>query len=83
MNRKKMKDFFSIAQYVIEQGPHDGSTKDIFKMALWAYEDEYGEPTEAEAQEFYDAFVTTLQVVNEGLLPHIREATQWLRKLRG
>ena len=78
-----MEDFFSIAQYVIEQGPHDGSTKDIFKMALWAYEDEYGKPTEAEAQEFYNAFVTAQQVVNDGLITNIREATQWLIELRG
>jgi hypothetical protein len=51
-----MDNFVSIAQYVLEQGPYDGSTKDIFKMALWAYEDEYGEITEDEADCFYKVF---------------------------
>ena len=56
-----MENFCAIAQYVLEQGPWDGSTKDIYKMAYWAYEDEYGEPTEAEEQEFYNAFVKMLE----------------------
>lgn len=58
-----MDNFVSIAQYVLEQGPWDGSTKDIFKMALWAYEDEYGEPTEEQANEFYTTFVEMLKEV--------------------
>jgi len=51
-----MDNFVSIAQYVLEQGPYNGPTKDIFKMALWAYEDEHGEATEEQAQEFYSVF---------------------------
>ena len=55
-----MDNFLSIAQYVLEQGPYNGSTKDIFKMALWAYEDEHGEPTDAEADIFYSVFLEML-----------------------
>tara|TARA_R110002153_G_scaffold28337_5_gene87606 strand:+ start:5105 stop:5290 length:186 start_codon:yes stop_codon:yes gene_type:complete len=58
-----MDNFLSIAQYVLEQGPYDGSPKSIFRMAYWAYEDEYSEPTEAEAQEFYTAFVEMLDTI--------------------
>ena len=58
-----MDNFVSIAQYVLEQGPYEGSTKDIFKMALWAYEDQHGETSEAEAQEFYSVFVEMLKEV--------------------
>jgi hypothetical protein len=58
-----MDNFLSIAKYVLEQGPYDGSTKDIFKMALWAYEDEYGEPTEEEADYFYKVFEEMLNTM--------------------
>tara|TARA_B100001093_G_scaffold465882_1_gene483889 strand:+ start:66 stop:446 length:381 start_codon:yes stop_codon:yes gene_type:complete len=60
---EELDNFLSIAQYVLEQGPYDGSTKDIFKMALWTYEDEYGEPTEDQANEFYSAFVEMLDTM--------------------
>jgi hypothetical protein len=58
-----MDNFVSIAQYVLEQGPYDGSTKDIFKMALWAYEDEYGEPIEEQVLEFYNVFLEMLDTM--------------------
>ena len=35
----------------------------FLSMAYWAYEDEYSEPTEAEAQEFYTAFVEMLDTI--------------------
>jgi hypothetical protein len=48
-----MENFLSIYQYVLNNGPYDGSPKDIFKMAIWAYEDEYGEVDDATANKWF------------------------------
>jgi len=58
-----MDNFIAIAQHVLEQGPYNGSTEDIFKMALWAYEDEYGEPIEEQVLEFYNVFLEMLDTM--------------------
>jgi|TARA_R110000796_G_scaffold34234_4_gene88530 hypothetical protein len=51
-----LKTFYEIATYVIDQGPYDGSTKDVFDMALSAYEDNFGEVTDEEADKFNHVF---------------------------
>ena len=57
-------NFISIAYDVLKKGPYDGSTKDIFRMALGAYEDVYGEPTEKQAHEFYKLFAISVGLFN-------------------
>ena len=57
-------NFISIAYDILRKGPYDGSTKDIFRMALGAYEDVYGEPTEEQAHEFYRLFAISVGLFN-------------------
>lgn len=63
MKNPELVNFLGIVEHIIEGAQYTGSTRDLFKQALWAYEDEYGEPTEAKAQEFYDAFVDIMSDV--------------------
>jgi len=63
VNELPIEEFCAIAQYVLEQGPYDGSTKDIFKMALCTYEDEHGEITEEEADYLYKVFEEMLNTM--------------------
>ena len=48
-----MDNFLSIYQFIIENNP-DFRHKDIFKMAIQAYEDEYGEVSDQIANKFYE-----------------------------
>mgnify|MGYP000197384334 CR=1 FL=1 len=47
-----MNNFLSIYQYINEN--YAGSSKDIFKMAIEAYEDEYGEVSDQTANKWYE-----------------------------
>jgi len=47
-----MENFLSIYQYINEN--YVGSSKDIFKMAIEAYEDEYGEVDDATADKWFE-----------------------------
>ena len=46
-----MENFLSIYQYCNQQS--EGSSKDIFMMAIQAYEDQYGEVSDQTADKWY------------------------------
>ena len=46
-----MENFLSIYQYCNQVG--EGSSKDIFMMAIQAYEDQYGEVSDQTADKWY------------------------------
>ena len=64
LEEHKECNFISIAYDVLRKGPYDGSPKDIFRMALGAYGDAYGEPTEEQAHEFYILFAISVGFFN-------------------
>ena len=47
-----MENFLSIYQHINEN--YSGSHKDIFNMAIQAYEDEHGEVSDQIANKFYE-----------------------------
>ena len=47
-----MDNFLSIYQYINEN--YQGSHKAIFKMAIQAYEDDYGEVSDQTANKWYE-----------------------------
>lgn len=53
-----MNNFLSIWQYVSEN--YSGSTKDLFVTSVEVYEDEYGEITDATADEWWDVIMETV-----------------------
>ena len=50
-----MENFLSIYQYCNQQS--EGSSKDIFMMAIQAYEDQYGEVSDQTADKWYEETV--------------------------
>ena len=54
-----MTDFLSIWQHVSEN--YSGSTRDLFVTAIEVYEDEYGEITDATADEWWDVIMETTE----------------------
>jgi len=61
-----MNNFLSITQHIIESNTGD-STGDMFKTACQVYEDEYGDITDAEAEEFMYDFLEQLDAFLEQL----------------
>ena len=51
----KMTDFLSIWQHVNEN--YSGSTRDLFVTAIEVYEDEYGEVSDATADEWFNVIM--------------------------
>jgi len=67
MKNPALTHFLGIVEHIIEGAQYTGSTRDLFKQALWAYEDEHGETTAEQAEEFYSVFVDIMsQVATKG-----------------
>jgi len=56
-----MDKFLSIVEHIVESNTGD-STRDIFKTAVQVYEDEHGDITDAEANDFYIVFTAHMEV---------------------
>jgi hypothetical protein len=55
----RMNDFLSIWQYVSEN--YSGSTRDLFVTSVEVYEDEYGEITDATADEWFNVIMESAE----------------------
>jgi len=56
-----MDNFLTIVEHIVESNTGD-STRDIFKTAVQVYEDEHGDITDAEADQFYILFTAHMEV---------------------